>query len=309
MQIIFTLLSVALASPVDSSLAKRDAPLVVIQRQMDKGQTGGSFGCFGFPAAGNDRIKEILQLTPGTGVKFYRQTNCKQLIGNAIFTSTGLLPDEFQMTDIQSLRLVPLSGANNAPGQGQNGQWNGQGQNGQWNGQGQNGQWNGNSYGSSYEDTEEWDSGNGGNNNGYNNGQWNGQGQNGQGQNGQWNGQGQNGQWNGNQGGSLIVKFELQQTRVETGGSIGCFGINAVNPNHIKQVLQIPTGFQITFYKGFNCQKQDLIQNVVQTQPGWVDNQVANADILSIRLKPIGTSQRFSEPAKMQHDSLEYHQY
>ncbi|KAJ3269890.1 hypothetical protein HDV01_000817 [Terramyces sp. JEL0728] len=288
MQIVFALFSLALASPVDSSLEKRDAPMVIIQRQMDKGQTGGSFGCFGFPAADNDRIKEILQLTPGTGVKFYRQTNCKQLIGNAVFTSTGLLPDDFQRTDIQSLRLVPLSGGNNTPDQ-----WNGQGQSGN----GNNGQWNGNGYGS-YKDSQEWDSGNG-----YNNGQGD------QGQNGQWNGNGNNGQWNGNQGGSLIVKFELQQTRVETGGSIGCFGINAVNPNHIKQVTQIPAGFQVTFYKGFNCQKQDLIQNVVQTQVGWVDNQVANADILSIRLKPIGTSQKFSEPARMQHDSIEYHQY
>ncbi|KAJ3325156.1 hypothetical protein HDV06_004913 [Boothiomyces sp. JEL0866] len=220
MKISLVLISLAVASPL--SMEKRDTPTVEIQRMQDKGQTGGSFGCFGFPATGNNRIKEILQLTPGTGVKFYSQSNCKSLIEGLVFTSTGTLPDLFTMTDIQSLRLVPITDSPN-----------------------DNSQWDSNVKGYSPSD-------------------------------------------------SLTVQLQLTQTRVETGGNIGCFGINAVGPNRLQQVTKIPPGFQLTFYRGFNCQKKDLINDVVQTQAGWVDPIIANSDILSIRLKPIGTSQRYS---------------
>ncbi|KAJ3309126.1 hypothetical protein HDV04_000457, partial [Boothiomyces sp. JEL0838] len=131
------------------------SPRVQLKRQNDIAETGGNFGCFGFSAQGSNHLTAILFLSPNTEVKFYKGTNCKGLIGNGGFVSSGALDDPFTNTDIQSLRLVPY----------------------------------GNGGSSTFDDSVEYDF---------------------------------------NNPATPAVQFRLRKWKTETGGNVGCFGVQAI---------------------------------------------------------------------------------
>ena len=88
------------------------------------------------------------------------------------------------------------------------------------------------------------------------------------------------------------VKIELRQNNAETGGSFGCFGIDAIGSNRIRSILELSPASKVTFYSGFACDKATLVKTgagivVSQSAIGPVIPQIYYTDVRSIRISPI----------------------
>ncbi|KAJ3310236.1 hypothetical protein HDV04_005175 [Boothiomyces sp. JEL0838] len=87
------------------------------------------------------------------------------------------------------------------------------------------------------------------------------------------------------------IQFKLRNNLVQTGGSIGCFGIQAIGGNRIQEVVSFTDGYQVNFYYGYGCQDKDLVVDrngvpIEQHSTGYVTPQISYSDVLSIRLTP-----------------------
>jgi hypothetical protein len=87
-------------------------PTVVLQAGDHKSQTGGNIGCFGVDGTGYNKIKEVIDITPGFGIFFYTETNCVRATrlndGNPPQTSAGKVTDEVALAEVKSVRLVEV---------------------------------------------------------------------------------------------------------------------------------------------------------------------------------------------------------
>ncbi|KAJ2990746.1 hypothetical protein HDV02_004176, partial [Globomyces sp. JEL0801] len=91
---------------------------------------------------------------------------------------------------------------------------------------------------------------------------------------------------NGGGGAPRIQLADVKGQKTETGGVIGCFGINGINPNRLKEILQLTPNIGVFFYTAENCVRNTRINDgkPPQTAIGPVAPEVANADVKSLRL-------------------------
>lgn len=82
------------------------------------------------------------------------------------------------------------------------------------------------------------------------------------------------------------VILQTGDHKSETGGNIGCFGVDGTGYNKIKEVVKITPGFGIFFYTETNCVRATRINDgkPPQTYAGRVAGEVSWADVKSIRL-------------------------
>ncbi|KAJ3316854.1 hypothetical protein HDV06_002737 [Boothiomyces sp. JEL0866] len=87
------------------------------------------------------------------------------------------------------------------------------------------------------------------------------------------------------------IQIRLRNTKIQTGGAVGCFGVQAIGGNRMQEILSLTNGYQVTFYYGYGCQQRDQVVDrqgipLVQNAPGNVTPQLSYSDIYSIRLSP-----------------------
>jgi hypothetical protein len=87
---------------------------------------------------------------------------------------------------------------------------------------------------------------------------------------------------------SPIVVFQVGDHKSETGGNVGCFGIDGSGTNKIKEIIKITPGFAVFFYTAENCVRSTRINpdRPPQANVGWVDYTVQISDIKSLRIVP-----------------------
>lgn len=82
------------------------------------------------------------------------------------------------------------------------------------------------------------------------------------------------------------VRFLTQSgERRETGGQLGCFGVDGVYPNHLISIESLTPGIGVDYYGDYDCVPGSQI-NIQRPQDdvGYVEHQVHGTDVRSIRL-------------------------
>ncbi|KAJ2996465.1 hypothetical protein HDV02_006437, partial [Globomyces sp. JEL0801] len=90
-----------------------------------------------------------------------------------------------------------------------------------------------------------------------------------------------------NVGGAPFIQLRnTYGNTVETGGNIGCFGVNGISPTRLKEILKITPGVGVFFYTAENCVRATRINDgqPPQTFAGPVASQVSDTDVRSLRL-------------------------